>query len=481
VRNAHPRGIVSTLEFQPHFGFAEAVLAREMILDHEVSLRGNKQAVPHADYIYSVVSDGSPSSRTEEFSASWERSIRQYGLDPACEPVPRVLTPPEIKERLEPVAEFVRCARDEIDRLYKILRGAGYAVILSESSGVAIDLRGEVMPASHLRDLGSCVGGVWSEEVHGTNGIGTCIAERRPITVHRAQHFRARHTHLSCSGAPIFGIDGTLLAVLDVSSIDPKLSECAHALTGTLTTRAAHAIEERYFREQFRSQWIVAVAPQGDELGLLLAVDGEQRITGANRSARTALSLDDEKLGESMSLWSIFRRNMEFFQARHSGDVLAGLALLDTGEMCCAVVTPPLIFRASLVFHARPRLDLLAATRLEAPPAPVHGGLPPGTRRRVQEYIEARLTERIRLADLATVAGLSVYHFAREFKRTVGVSPHSYVTQKRVRKAQDMLAHTDLPLSEIALAAGFFDQSHLARHFREFAGVTPAEYRWSKR
>jgi AraC family transcriptional regulator len=44
-----------------------------------------------------------------------------------------------------------------------------------------------------------------------------------------------------------------------------------------------------------------------------------------------------------------------------------------------------------------------------------------------------------------------------------------------------MLALTDLPLSDIALAAGFFDQSHLTRHLREFAGVTPAEYRWSQR
>jgi AraC-like DNA-binding protein len=79
------------------------------------------------------------------------------------------------------------------------------------------------------------------------------------------------------------------------------------------------------------------------------------------------------------------------------------------------------------------------------------------------------------------VAGLSVYHFAREFKRTVGVAPHSYVTRRRVEKAQEMLARTDLPLSDVALASGFFDQSHLSRHFREFAGVTPAEYRWSQR
>src|SRR5690242_936096 len=227
----------------------------------------------------------------EEVSASWARSIRKYGLDPADEPVPRVLTPAELREQLEPIEELVRSARDEIDRLYNITRIAGYAVLLSDSSGVAVDLRGEVIPANHLKELGSCVGGVWSEEVHGTNGIGTCLAEGRPITVHRAQHFRSRHTHLSCSGAPIFGIDGRLMAVLNVSSVDPRLSEGAHALTGTLTAATARAIEERFFRERCRGQWVIAIAYRGNGLGALLAVDRDQRILSANRAARTILCL----------------------------------------------------------------------------------------------------------------------------------------------------------------------------------------------
>ena len=93
--------------------------------------------------------------------------------------------------------------------------------------------------------------------------------------------------NLSCSGAPVFGVDGRLVAVLDVSAIDPELSERAHALTGALTTKSARAIEERFFREQFHREWIVAVVPpEGQFLGMLLAVDGDQRIVGANRAAR---------------------------------------------------------------------------------------------------------------------------------------------------------------------------------------------------
>ena len=109
----------------------------------------------------------------------------------------------------------------------------------------------------------------------------------------------------------MFGVDGRLLAVLDVSAIDPELSERAHALTGSLTTKSARAIEERFFREQFHREWIVAVMPQGQSTGMLLAVDGDQRIVGANRAARRTLLLDNRGLQAGVTLWKFFERNLE--------------------------------------------------------------------------------------------------------------------------------------------------------------------------
>jgi AraC-like DNA-binding protein len=109
------------------------------------------------------------------------------------------------------------------------------------------------------------------------------------------------------------------------------------------------------------------------------------------------------------------------------------------------------------------------------------GGLPPRALRRVREYIEANLEETVSVQTLADIAGLSMYHFARAFKQSEGVTPHDYLVQCRVRHAQDLLASTDLPLSEIAVAAGFADQSHCARRFREHVGLSPSSYRWSMR
>ena len=111
----------------------------------------------------------------------------------------------------------------------------------------------------------------------------------------------------------------------------------------------------------------------------------------------------------------------------------------------------------------------------------IRGGLPPRALRRVRDYVEAHLEENVSIQALADTAGLSMYHFARAFKQSEGMTPHGYLVQRRVERVQKLLAGTDLPLSEIALASGFSDQSHCARRFREHVGVTPSDYRWSMR
>ena len=248
-----------------------------------------EKPVRHAQHVYWVTQGKVPAGRIEEVSSSWQRSANEFGVDAGSSEAPRVLSSYELRPLREPLDRLIFSAQEEIDRLYKVVREAGYTLLFCDTTGIAVEHRGDETDASRFKYWGTWLGGVWSEAAEGTNGIGTCIAEERPITVHRDQHFRSRHVDLSCSAAPIFDVDGSLAAVLDVSAIDPERSEGAHALAGALTINSARAIEERFFREQFRHEWVVAVAPPEETAaGMLLAVDRDHGIIGANRTARTS-------------------------------------------------------------------------------------------------------------------------------------------------------------------------------------------------
>jgi len=126
-------------------------------------------------------------------------------------------------------------------------------------------------------------------------------------------------------------------------------------------------------------------------------------------------------------------------------------------------------------------VGIAEGARLPAPAVRVRGGLPPGAIRRVRRYIETHLDEKVSIEALAGVAGLSIFHFARAFKQSQRVTPHEYVIQCRIRRAMELLARTDLALSRVAVEAGFSDQSHCARRFRERVGICPRDYRWLAR
>lgn len=99
----------------------------------------------------------------------------------------------------------------------------------------------------------------------------------------------------------------------------------------------------------------------------------------------------------------------------------------------------------------------------------------PGVRR-ARELLEADPTRNITLEELAHVASLSPWHLVRAFHRQLGQTPQVYQRALRLRRAQELLAGA-LPMAEVALAAGFTDQSHLIKHFGRTLGVTPGAYR----
>ena len=110
------------------------------------------------------------------------------------------------------------------------------------------------------------------------------------------------------------------------------------------------------------------------------------------------------------------------------------------------------------------------------------GVLPRGRLRAVVEYIEEHLDGGPTLAEMAARVGLNPYHFARQFKAATGLPPHQYVILRRLERARQLLqTATDLALAEVALHAGFSDQSVFCLHFKRLIGVTPRQFRMSAR
>jgi AraC family transcriptional regulator len=111
----------------------------------------------------------------------------------------------------------------------------------------------------------------------------------------------------------------------------------------------------------------------------------------------------------------------------------------------------------------------------------IDSGLPLHKLRRVQAFIEAHIGEGIRIEQLAATVHMSLFHFARMFKRATGHSPHLYVTVQRIERAKELLSDTSLPLMEVAARVGFQTQGHFTYLFHRYTGITPRAYRLSCR
>ncbi|MCM1983688.1 helix-turn-helix transcriptional regulator [Lyngbya confervoides] len=98
--------------------------------------------------------------------------------------------------------------------------------------------------------------------------------------------------------------------------------------------------------------------------------------------------------------------------------------------------------------------------------------------RQLEDYVQARLGEKISLDDMAGVLDMSVFYFSRRFKDTTNLAPYQYVMRARIERSQTLLRnHPELSILEIALQCGFSNPSHFANYFRKWVGVTPRQYR----
>jgi len=253
----------------------------------------------HIDLVVSTVNGNglaAPRSIDELVARSWQRSLVTHQLDPARATRTRVLTGGPLKDHQEPMQDFLSIARQGIAMLHELVREASYLVMFTDVSGVTIVSLCDASSRREMHGMGLSLGACWSEAERGTNGIGTCIAERAPITIHKADHFCAANIDFSCTAVPVFGANGQMLGVLDVSAVRAPDDRRSQTLTMQLVRNCASLIENANFLNEHRHHWVLNFSRSRHFLdvqaGHLLALDHHGRIVAANRSALGELRAD---------------------------------------------------------------------------------------------------------------------------------------------------------------------------------------------
>jgi transcriptional regulator of acetoin/glycerol metabolism len=270
-------------------------------------------AASHASRILHVVQNGlQPAGIEPHVTRSWYRCLREYRIEPSAPRQNTVLNSQSLKELQQRMGELLPVARAEMESLYEQIAGSGFAVILSDTQGVVLTTITDPALQREFREAGLSLGALWDERHEGTNGIGTCLAEGCPITVHREEHFRGYNLSLSCSGAPILDPHGSIIAVLDASTANSSDSRLIQRHTMALVNMSAHLISRWNFLNEFSQSWILRFHSRPEFVGLLhealVAIDGAGKILAVNESALLQLGCSTRKalIGEPIETFFQF-------------------------------------------------------------------------------------------------------------------------------------------------------------------------------
>jgi sigma-54 dependent transcriptional regulator, acetoin dehydrogenase operon transcriptional activator AcoR len=270
---------------------------------------------PHADLVIRVAGRGTPddlvaASLASTVGTSWRRCLNDFNLDPALDYQPTVVDQTRIKDLQSEHEELVQIARAEMDSLYEQISGSGYALLLADTSGVILCEKIDPTLRRMFVQAGLIVGAQWSEQREGTNGIGTCAAEARPITIHQSDHFRSRHIGLSCSAAPIHDPYGRVVAVLDASSVSAEGSRESQMHTVALVNSSARLIEKCLFLRRHQGDAMLRFHHRPEFVDLLhdgaMAVSSDGIVVAADMTGLRLLGAKDHKDIVGRSIADIF-------------------------------------------------------------------------------------------------------------------------------------------------------------------------------
>ncbi len=294
-----------------------------------------------------VVGQGAHHEVQPHILRSWERCLTRHNLEPSRVEKPIRVGEKALADYREPLDEFLFFAQSGMRKLFRMLSSVGYVLLFCTAEGITVEYLGDPKDEREHRDAGLYPGTVWQESLAGTCGVGTCLEERRPLTVHRRDHFFAPFTSLSCTAAPLYHPDGSLLGALDASLIRSPESKDSQAVTLLLINSHARLIENAYFIRTCREHWVIrlnrmqAFAEVATEQ--LVAVNGEGTIVAANVNAMNELGRQGGGSPIGRALGDVFELRFEDMadHALNRSRMVFAIRTVSTGVQYFALFSAP--------------------------------------------------------------------------------------------------------------------------------------------
>jgi AraC-like DNA-binding protein len=430
-----------------------------VFVSHSHPVAGEDTAIGAALARFQRGDDRAPRGVRPVIEESWQRCLRS-GVDPVMS---RPAQSPESgRSQTARRQELLEASHAALAQAKTALSGCRTMLILADAAGVVLHTDGDDNALATAESIGLTRGSNWSEAARGTSGLGTSLYLGDAVHVHGPEHYCRTHQSWTCSASVVRDpVDEAVLGALSVAgpsdAFDPHLFPLV--LVSAAGVRAALAEREELRRKQLLEH-AIATLSRRTTTGLML-FDRRGRLVTADARARSALST----LG-AVDCAAPATRVLAL-------DVCAGPE--------AAVAQMPFWLRhqwLEAVMAGEQRIGTIVKfpSALQAFPSS-GGGLQRYKLRRIMAYVDARIGGPISLDDLANVAGVSRFHFHRQFRKSVGVTPHEYVLRARIERAKGLLTASDLTVGEVSGAVGFADQSHFSNIFRKLTAMTPRSFR----
>lgn len=202
-----------------------------------------------------------------------------------------MLSGAELRQCCQRMGRILHFAGPEMDRAYAAVESVGYSIMLSNAGGVVVAHRTGANMQRGCRRWQLWPGALWHERGAGTNGIGTCLAEHRGVSVHRNQHWRSRLHGLSCIAMPVYDAAGRLAGAINASTFQPEGDNTNGMLIATCLLQAARQIEQACFMDMYRNHTIMILGMAEGTSVPMLALDQDRRVVGATHAARQHMGI----------------------------------------------------------------------------------------------------------------------------------------------------------------------------------------------